>query len=458
MKRLDELFDWLNALKITWWPFPLPPRDQPLPMLVWLQCSLFHAFLPWMISVTALMGGIYFPSFFLVNSLPHGLFSALLLAIFWGGLSLMVRLPNYLFWNRRAARLSGQEGQGSGLGRYSRPLVQFGLPPILSRTGQQRQTFLPESPLNYQGWNPFKETVLPPKIPLLPALFYGSLLASTLLMLGLVFVPTLLFSICRDLQTLTPALTSLPRPLRVEAQTHPLGKRLCCIGYHSPAPHARPVHFSFELPWDQVTVGELKDFVSVCSREGKCLFFEKTNRNHHGLIQLKALTPSTRFQQIRYRAAHPKTALDLDTLRETLEATPSSLTPLTPPWQSFPAFGRLLNKLFLLGSTSQLYRFKTDDFRGFQLGDPGREKWVQLIIFDTDQRWFSMNIGTQERAKTRITQQEINLILKSLAPSSQEQTAHVSITPGVVVTATQQPPASATPTLNERVLGTTLER
>lgn len=454
MKLLDELFDWLNELKITWWPFPLPPRDQPLSVFFWLQCGLFHTFLPWIISVSALMGGIYFPSFFLVNEIPHGLLPAFLLGGFWAGLHLLLRLPNFLFWNRRANRLAREMGKTGP----QKPFVQFGLPPILSRSGQQpKASFMPSSPLNYHAWKPFGEAapIITAK-PILSALFYGTSLAALILFVCFVSASTLLYTVTRDLQTLTPALTSVPQAMQVNAKPNPMAKRLCCIGYEEKATAHSPVKsFSFELPWDEVRVGELEDFVSVCSRQGKCLFFEKAHKNNRGLIQLKTMVSKLRFQQIRYRTPHAKATLDMDYFDKTLQATPASLSPFTPPWQAFPAFGTLLNKLYLLGGTDHLYRFDTGNFKGFQLGNPEHDKWVQLLVFDTRHHWFSLNVGTQERSKTHVKQSEINLILKSLALSDQEATAHVQISPSLMTAEEEKSNSITTTDIQESQLGTT---
>ena len=61
-----------------------------------------------------------------------------------------------------------------------------------------------------------------------------------------------------------------------------------------------------------------------------------------------------------------------------------------------------------------LYSFQTGLFRGFQIGDPSRDKTVAIEAFDTQDVELKIWISARGSQTTRLSQSDINRILNSL--------------------------------------------
>ena len=69
-----------------------------------------------------------------------------------------------------------------------------------------------------------------------------------------------------------------------------------------------------------------------------------------------------------------------------------------------------------------LYSFRTEWLRGFQQGDPTRDKTVTIEAFDSHDHEIELSIGRALGASQDVTQSEVNRIIYSLRPTLAGQT------------------------------------
>jgi hypothetical protein len=63
-----------------------------------------------------------------------------------------------------------------------------------------------------------------------------------------------------------------------------------------------------------------------------------------------------------------------------------------------------------------LYSFQTEWLRGFQQGDPTRDKTVTIDAFDAHDQEIALSVGWAQGASQNVTQSELNRIIYSLRP------------------------------------------
>jgi hypothetical protein len=402
LETIQTVFDWLHQKRVFWWPFGHPPDETPIGWLRYLKTAVFYAALPIVLSIFALMGAVYVPTVYLTDGGVVSVLGGLTVCVGWVLLCLGLLAPSVFFWNRRARRLSGEAAQ---------PFVHFGI------------QGLPAPKMQYNAWNRFAAppTVRCPVVPLMTLLVVSAGLV-TLLILGT--LPLGFTLISADLARMSPTLTMQPEWLELGIETHapsdPL-RTVCCLGYEQDGRFAAAdfsgsnhKEFIVGVPWPAIQLGELKDFVSVCTPEGKCLFFRRQKTAQAPLVQVKSLQSHRKTASVRYRSLVNASFQEADDLEALLSVAPQSITPLSSPWEAKAQFDRLFQKLVLVGGRRHLYQFNTGQFSGFQVGHPALDSWVHLILFDRNHGGFTLDVGTRPDATQRLTQLEINAILESL--------------------------------------------
>lgn len=426
----------LNDSPWLWWPIQLPPKHQPISFGGLFQASLFYTSLPFFISLVAIMGGVYIPTYLLMNgTVPSVMMGAsVLLGVWWSIFLALLTIP-FVGWNRRARRLqTAMAAQASG--QFG--LAQFGFPP--QQPNNSPTVFNPKKAPQLCHWTGFSETE--------PVFSWAGL---TLVMLGFpvlimglsaLLLPTVLKGVGYDLTTAQPGLALRPQvmdvaPLDIETTqlNHlALDRRVCCLKYiknspfirgkeaanrtlvdtHGPEKPAPPL--AFIIPWSGGTGGMLGTHGSVCSPTGKCVFYEQQRAGHQQLVQLKGATKDKRGITLQYRSLRPDFDMTLESLGNVLATTPQDLPWMDHPSSALTHFNRLLTKFYLLSSKQQLYYLQSEGWHGYQLGNPKHDHWVQVILFNHDQGWLSLNFGLKPGAQESFNQAEIDQILASIEP------------------------------------------
>jgi len=202
-----------------------------------------------------------------------------------------------------------------------------------------------------------------------------------------------------------PKLWIVPEPLALSPASHADGETFSYFGYE------------FESPWSGLTQEKKTEstVLLTCSTERSILIFAPAKEG-------------TELDSLKRTAAEK--GIDAgDVLGE--DATRSSYALLSKELFLTPADLRLFssrkemaaNSVFLMlkkvdsQNWSRLYSFKTEQFRGFQQGDPSLDMAVIVAAFDTADRKLLLFIAAQKDAQRRLSQTEVNTILASLRPS-----------------------------------------
>ena len=129
---------------------------------------------------------------------------------------------------------------------------------------------------------------------------------------------------------------------------------------------------------------------------------EEDRRNVEALLGPEALRSNYNF----YRAL--------------FSVTPSDLS-FNTPYQRLIGLRVLLTLKDMHGgdAATGLHSFETPHVKGFQLGDPGRKRTVKLLVFGTNDQFFSLSLGRREGRDAAITQDELNCIIQSIRPAEE---------------------------------------
>jgi hypothetical protein len=109
------------------------------------------------------------------------------------------------------------------------------------------------------------------------------------------------------------------------------------------------------------------------------------------------------------------TAYDL--IGAELNATPEQITPfMKKPDSARQSLLLNMKWLDIEAIPSAIYSFSMNTVRGFQLGDPSRDRFVEVKAFDSTDREFNFIFTVDRRSNVRLQQREINRTLQTLRP------------------------------------------
>jgi hypothetical protein len=176
--------------------------------------------------------------------------------------------------------------------------------------------------------------------------------------------------------------------------------------------------YQFEVPW---RTGEQKQrdsiaFVFSQSSQEAVTFFDPTGQQ--GFIRMMKETPGLRVGYLNPLYGRENVQSDYEFARAALNASPSQLS-LFLPWSKEVYAANLLRmkEAFLVQPQIGLYSFEIGQLRGFQHGDPVRDKNVEVEAYDADDRKFKFIFSSKSGPNGGMTQPDINRILQTLRPA-----------------------------------------
>ena len=208
----------------------------------------------------------------------------------------------------------------------------------------------------------------------------------------------------RQLQKSHPALALVPHPLGDTSITGDQGMTLAEFGYR------------FEVPWTQIQSHEAAPLTALYRFPGG-----------FGLAVWNAAELTTTIKMMRdaaERSKHPFTNFlgartDYELLNSELKVTPGQLSPFMPRQEAYRRSVLLsLKQMELPGeATADLYSFTWNGWRGFQLGNPERNRVVEVRCFDSHDRELRFFFAVERGSNTSISQADINKVVQSLRPA-----------------------------------------
>lgn len=225
------------------------------------------------------------------------------------------------------------------------------------------------------------------------------------------------FSVKFGLQTLTwieaklwtsenPWLATVPQPL--QAPTAPAkGSVLKAFDYE------------FDSPWP----GNPKPVGSLTATQfrydsGQVIVFFDPASSVDTLGAMKTSSPVDYQKFVTVFAGHPINS-NYELYQAVYSASPAQLSPLMDTREALRMNALLLWKLsfgFDLPADGQFYSFDWGKARGFQFGDPAKQRPIAVRVFDDRDRQYRFILTTAAGSTGKITQDDIDTIVQTVKP------------------------------------------
>jgi hypothetical protein len=240
------------------------------------------------------------------------------------------------------------------------------------------------------------------------------LVAIVVALINLLGPPITIFATARWEAKKVPAVKVAPRPLADYSVSDAPGTVLSYFGYE------------FEVPWNgnvkQKGYGE-SGLVSLEFESGKNLTFISP-ANQGGLLTEIVQDKSLKMENLRLIFGDLMNRSAYDQYAALLNTTPSSIRAFGPRADAIRGATLLTIKAIAFPPSleSGAFSFELPDKRGFQIGDPQKSRRIDLKVFEMKGHYVEIVCSTIKDS-IRLTQPELNRILKSLHPVSTEPSA-----------------------------------
>jgi hypothetical protein len=176
--------------------------------------------------------------------------------------------------------------------------------------------------------------------------------------------------------------------------------------------------YQFEVPWQEGEKKRQDSIALVFSHSGQeaVMFFDPGGER--GFIRMLKETPGLSVGYLNPVYGRENIQSDYEFERAALNTTPSQLS-LFLPWSKEVYAANLLRmkEAFLLALQTGLYSFEFGHLRGFQHGDPVRDKNVEVEAYDAGDRKFKLVFSSKSGPNGGMTQPDINRVLQTLRPA-----------------------------------------
>jgi len=207
-----------------------------------------------------------------------------------------------------------------------------------------------------------------------------------------------------------PELWIVPTPLTDVSVAHSPGRNFIFYGYQ------------FEAPWTVNREAHLKNEEIVYFSNNLVMVFHDPAQNGN---ELKILTGEGTQNEVALKRlwGEEATSSNYAMRSKILNLTPRDLHLSFSRQKMVSSSVLLMLKPLSMGtSRGGLYSFQTEWLRGFQLGDPTRDKTITIDAFDLHDREIELFIGRGQGASRNVTQAELNRTIYSLRPTLASQT------------------------------------
>ena len=242
----------------------------------------------------------------------------------------------------------------------------------------------------------------------------GMLIGGLTILLALLGPPLAIFFVTRSIAKRAPYVWVTQRPLVNYDVSAAPGTKLSYFGY------------KFEVPW----IGDFKErggqngIVELKFDSGRTLLFIAP-KNHAGLLSEIVDDPSLHMKNPQSVFGDLTTRSPYDQYAALLNTTPSSIHAFGPRAEAIR--NETLLTIKAISSPAMLrtgaFSFDLPETRGFQIGDPGKERRAQLEIFVKEGgNWIEIICGTKNES-VKLTQPEVNRILTSFHADEKDSSA-----------------------------------
>lgn len=199
-----------------------------------------------------------------------------------------------------------------------------------------------------------------------------------------------------------PRLAMVPQPVKDTAVNPEPGKSFSCFGY------------TFEVPWKDVDrIDNGKTLERIVFKSGRVLLLfdpkEKTDRiktlqGGSALFGAEAMASNYNLENAILFMTPDKVSLRLsrnEAIRNTMFL--------------------MIKSTELKKEESALYSVQSRDLRGFQKGEPSRDKVIFLELFDDQDREVEVLVAPDKQGRAKITQADVNRIIQTIHPAAESK-------------------------------------
>jgi hypothetical protein len=180
--------------------------------------------------------------------------------------------------------------------------------------------------------------------------------------------------------------------------------------------------YQFEVPWQSGEQKQRDSIAFVISRSSQeaVSFFDPAGQ--WGFVRITKETPGLRLGYLNPIYGRENVQSDYEFVRAALNASPSQLS-LFLPWSKEVYAANLLRikEALIVGPQTGLFSFKLGQLRGFQHGDPVRDKNMEIDAYDADDHKLKLIFSSNSGPNGGMTQPDINRVLQTLRPAPASQ-------------------------------------
>jgi hypothetical protein len=256
----------------------------------------------------------------------------------------------------------------------------------------------------------------------------AALLVILTVLLDLLGPPISIFFAARWEAKKIPAVKVTAQPLTDYSVSDAPGTQLSYLSY------------SFEVPWNASfkTKGSQKEptkggIMQVKFDSGQSLLLI-VPANQNGLLTELVQDQSSHMENLRLIFGNLMNLSPYDQYSALLSTSPSTIRAFGPRPEAVRGVTLLTIKAIALPASLETgaFSFQLPDKRGFQIGDPRKSRSIELEVFDMNGHYLEFICETTTRDGIRVTQPELNRILKTLhTVSSDSFAAHTFSTKAV---------------------------
>jgi hypothetical protein len=211
----------------------------------------------------------------------------------------------------------------------------------------------------------------------------------------------------RNLKKTHPVVSLVPRPLPDTSTTREKGATLTEFGYQ------------LDVPWASVEGHRTGPMMAIyLFSGGRGLSFWNPAGITSTVQMMKEAVERTHRRFTDFLGAQT----EYDLLGSELKITPEQMSPFMQKNEAFRR-GMLLDlkRVELLRSPSAMYSFEMNGLRGFQLGDPAKDRIIEIRSFDAADREFRFLFAVESGSNVKLDQTEINEVTGSVRSEASPQ-------------------------------------
>lgn len=190
----------------------------------------------------------------------------------------------------------------------------------------------------------------------------------------------------------------------------------------SQSPGSKQTYFGyeFEAPWPQPErVVASSSMVDLVFHGDYGVIFWNPAERHNLIAQLTADIQQPKLKmELETVIGKDAARSDYDWLRGELDMTPKQISPALSKRGAVQRLTLLrIKSTECTNKPSAFYAFQSQNVKCLQIGDPSKDRSIEVRCFDPSDREFNFHIGARKDSGLHVTQMDINRMIQTLRPA-----------------------------------------